>query len=228
MGKGKKGRPKKLFVERAKTSYESKELERLGLSPEPEQRDMILTFLGLVLEENKGARLVPEADEDQLFLRHFCDSLQPLLLFGFKRGAVTFDIGSSGGFPVFPVRIFRPDISFVLVEPNQKKFAFLERAKAELGFDNLNIVHGKAENIDLGHKADYVITRGTGTLHKFAQQAKPLLAKDGHMYMYKTKQFAAELEAMTPSRDGVKVNEIAQYDLGNVIHGLSLVSMIIL
>ena len=216
------------FLERAKQSYDYKELDRLGLTPEPEQREMILTYLSLVLEENNNAKLVPEADEPILFLRHFCDSIQPLLLFGFKKNAITFDLGSSGGFPVFPIRIFRPDLSFVLVEPNGKKAAFLEKAKSMFGFDNIEIIHGKIGDIESGRMADYVITRGAGTLHKFAQLAKPFLVAEGRMYKYKTKQFSAELDAMTPSRDGVKVSEIAQYDLGNAIHGLSLISMIVL
>jgi 16S rRNA (guanine527-N7)-methyltransferase len=211
---------------KTQSHYERSRLEgwRLG-----EQNDLFFIInIRFNTAINKAALLVPEADEDVLFLRHFCDSLQPLLLFGFKKGATALDIGPSSGFPIIPVRIFRPDISFTVVEPDKKKVAFLERVKTVLGFDNLEIIHGKAVSIKLEEKSDYVISRGAGSLHKFAQLAKTFLAKDGHMYTYKTKQFTAELEAMTPSRDGVKVREIAQYDLGNVIHGLSLVSMIVL
>jgi 16S rRNA (guanine527-N7)-methyltransferase len=215
------------FVERAKRTYESKELERLGLAPEPEQRDMILTFLSMILRENAAEKLVPAADEKHLFLRHFCDSIQSLLLFGFKRGALLLDIGSSGGFPLVPIRIFRPDLSYVIVEPNRGKAAFLERVRGALGFDNIEVFAGKAEGLSLERKADYVIGRRVGMLHKFAQTARPFLAEGGRVYAYKTKQFAAELNALTENkeRDGLTVREIAQYDLGGVAQGLSLVSM---
>jgi 16S rRNA (guanine527-N7)-methyltransferase len=214
------------FLKLAKQRYESKELERLGLSPEPVQRDLILAYLSLIFKGNKAAELLPEEDEKQLFLRHFCDSLQPLLLFGFKKGATVLDIGPSGGFPSIPIRLFRPDLSFMLIEPAQKKAEFLEEVKAELGLDNVEIYHGKAESTRPQKKADYVISRGVGTLQKFAQMARPFLAEDGHMYTYKTKQFAAELEAMTSNKtkDGIQISEIAQYDLGS-LRGLSLVSM---
>jgi len=215
------------FVERAKRAYESKELARLGLAPEPEQREMILTFLSLVLKENPAEKFVPEADEKHIFLRHFCDSIQPLLLFGFKRGALVLDIGSSGGFPVVPIRVFRPDLTYIVVEPSRSKAAFLEGVKEALGFDNIEIFAGKAEGLSLDRKADYVISRGAGMLQKFAQTARPFLAEGGRVYAYKTKQFAVELNTITENkeRDGLTVREIAQYNLGNVAQGLSLVSM---
>jgi 16S rRNA (guanine527-N7)-methyltransferase len=216
-----------VFVERAKRAFESKELERLGLAPEPEQREMILTFLSMVLRENAAEKLVPEADEKNLFLRHFCDSIQSLLLFGYKRGALLLDIGSSGGFPLVPIRVFRPDLSYIIVEPNRGKAAFLERVKGALGLDNLTVFAGKADGLSLDRKADYVIGRNVGMLHKFARTARPFLAEGGRVYAYKTKQFSAELNALTENkeRDGLTVREIAQYDLGGVAQGLSLVSM---
>ncbi len=215
------------FMERAKRIYEPKALERLGLAPEPEQRDMILTFLSMLLRENAAEKLVPEADEKHLFLRHFCDSIQSLLLFGYKRGALLLDIGSSAGFPLMPIRVFRPDLSYIIVEPNRGKAAFLDRVKDALGFDNMTIFAGKADGLSLERKADYVIGRNVGMLHKFAQTARPFLAEGGRVYAYKTKQFAAELNALTENkeRDGLTVREIAQYELGGVAQGLSLVSM---
>ena len=106
---------------RAKKAYELKELERLGLTPTMEQREQILTFICLLLKWNPVAGLVSKNDEEQLFLRHFCDSLQPLLLFGFKKNAFILDIGAGGGFPSIPIRIFRPDLSIVLTDSNRKK-----------------------------------------------------------------------------------------------------------
>ncbi len=216
-----------VFMERAKHTYEPKALERLGLAPEPEQRDKILTFLSMVLRDNAVEKFVPEAEEKQLFLRHFCDSIQSLLLFGYKRGALLVDIGSSGGFPLVPIRIFRPDLSYIIVEPNRTKAAFLERLVGALGFENMTVFAGKPEGLSLDRKADYVIGRNVGMLHKFAQTARPLLAEGGRVYAYKTKQFAAELNALTENkeRDNLTVREIAQYELGSVAQGLSLVAM---
>jgi 16S rRNA (guanine527-N7)-methyltransferase len=214
-------------MKQGKSRYEPKELERFGLSPDAGQRDAILAYLGLVLRDNKAAELVPEADVAQLFLRHFCDSVQLLLLFGFKKNATVFDIGSGGGFPAIPIRIFRPDLSFTLIESDGKKAEFLKEVKAALGLGNVEVLADKAENFSPVKKADYVISRGVGTLQKLAQLAKPLLAGDGRIYTYKAKQGTSDLDAVTKNKDkdGIKINEIAEYDLGSLIQGLSLVSM---
>jgi hypothetical protein len=66
-----------------------------------------------------------------------------------------------------------------------------------------------------------------GSLQKFALFAELLLAKDGHMYTFKTKNFVTELDSITTNKekDGVRIAEIAEYDLGNQILGLNLVSL---
>jgi len=215
------------FMERAKRSYELKELERLGLSPDLEQREAILTHLALVLQANKSADLIPEGDEDQIFFRHFCDSIQLLLLLGFKKNAVVLDIDSCGGFPAVPIGILRPDLTLILTESNRKRAAFLCELKAALKVNIMAVHANKPENIVLSKKVDYVITRRAGTLQKFALSARPFLSKDGRMYTYKTKSFTSELDTMTENkdRDGIRICEIAQYGLGGQMRGLHLVSM---
>jgi 16S rRNA (guanine527-N7)-methyltransferase len=218
----------KSYLSRAKDAYELKELERLGLTPDLDQRELILIFSCLLFKWNDVAGLISKNDEDNFFLRHFCDSLQPLLLFGFKKNARILDIGSGGGFPSIPIRVFRPDLTFCLVEANRKKATFLKEVKKELKFENMTIFNGRVEKLENEEqKFDYVISRGVGTLQKFSQMAKSFLAEDGHMYTFKTKQFVSELDFITVNKDkdGIKIREIAEYDLGNQISGLNLVSL---
>lgn len=218
----------KAYWNRAKDCYGLKELERLGLTPDMNQREQILTFISLLFKWNKVAGLVSKADEENLFIRHFCDSLQPLLLFGFKKNATILDIGSGGGFPAIPIRIFRPDLSIVLAESNKKKAAYLKEVKKELQVENISIFNGRVEKMkkpDGGF--DYVISRGLGSLQTFSDLGKPFLASDGHLYTFKTKNFSNELEYITNNKEkaGIKISEIAEYDLGNQIQGLNLVSL---
>jgi 16S rRNA (guanine527-N7)-methyltransferase len=218
----------KPLLNKAKACYDLKELERLGLSPDMNQREHILTFLCLLLKWNKVAGLISKSDEENLFLRHFCDSLQPLLLFGFKKNARILDIGSGGGFPAIPIRIFRPDLTMTLAESNRKKAAYLKEIKKELLLDNLTIFNGRVEKMPkIENGYDYVISRGVGSLVMLSQISKPFLAPEGHLYTYKTKNFVAELDVITSNKEkaGVKISEIAEYDLGNQIMGLNLISL---
>lgn len=219
----------KKYVSRAKKSYEQKELERLGLSPEPEQHEKLITFMALILKWNQAAGLVSPGDENNLFIRHFCDSLQPLLLLGFKKNAKALDIGSGGGFPSIPIKIFRPDISFVLAESNRKKCAFLEEVVDVLELENVEVFKGRCKRMEVPDpKFDYVVSRGLSSIIKFSQMAAPYVSNDGKMYTFKTKRFESELEEITRRKDeiGVCVSEIAEYDLGNNrIPGMMLISL---
>jgi 16S rRNA (guanine527-N7)-methyltransferase len=221
----------KPFIDRAKKIYELKELERLGLTPELVQRDMIILFMALLLKWNKAAGLVSPKDEENLFIRHFCDSLQPLLLFGFKKNARVLDLGAGGGFPSIPIRIFRSDLSFTLAESNRKKSSFLKEVKTKLALENVEVFSGRCEKIPKTAGCfDYVISRGVGSLRCFAQLSKPFITQEGRMYTFKSKQFHAELEEITSNKnkDGICIAEIAEYDLANQISGLNLVSLSLL
>jgi 16S rRNA (guanine527-N7)-methyltransferase len=219
----------KPFIKRAKEAYELKELERLGLTPDLEQRDKILTFMALLLKWNSATSLISKKDESAIFIRHFCDSLQPLLLFGFKKNASVLDIGAGGGFPSIPTRIFRPDLSFLLVESNKKKASFLKEIAASLELNNVEVYNRRVESYSQksDRKFDYVVSRGVGSLQVFSQLAKPYVNPDGHMYTFKSKKFTDELESITQNkqRDHVRIAEIAEYDLANHIFGLNLVSL---
>ena len=216
------------YMEQARECYELKQIERLGLSPDLDQRALILTFIALLLKWNKAAGLISSRDESCLFVRHFCDSLQPLLLFGFKKSATVLDVGAGGGFPSIPIRIFRPDLTFTLVESSTRKAAFLREVVQTLKMDNVSVHGGRLDRLTAPpRRFDYIMSRGVTGMQKFSQMAKPYLARDGRMYLYKTKQFAKELEAITANKekDGIRINEIAEYDLGNQILGLNLVSL---
>jgi 16S rRNA G527 N7-methylase RsmG len=105
---------------------------------------------------------------------------------------------------------------------------FLSQIKTDLLLDNIDVYSGRVEKMPVPEKGfDYVISRGLGTMQKFSMLARSFLAPDGHMYTFKTKQFSQELENITSSKekDGIKISEIAEYDLGNQIFGLNLVSL---
>ena len=216
------------YMNRAKECYELKEIERLGLTPDMDQRTLILDFLATLLKWNEAAGLISPKDEECLFVRHFCDSIQPLLLFGFKKNATVLDIGSGGGFPAIPIRVFRPDLSFVLAESNRKKASFLNEVIQKLKLENVSVFNGRVESMPVPEKKfDYVISRGVTTMQKFAQMAKPYVAKDGRIYSFKSKNFDQELQDITANKDreGIRINEIAEYDLGTLISGLNLVAL---
>jgi len=116
----------------------------LGLALSERQLDRLLAYAELLRRWNPRARLVSDRDLERLVARHLLDSLSALTA---VPGAAALeppallDFGSGGGLPGIPMAIARPDLTVTLVERQQRKARFLQRAGSELGLGNV-VVHG--------------------------------------------------------------------------------------
>ncbi|MCB1008049.1 MAG: class I SAM-dependent methyltransferase [Acidobacteria bacterium] len=71
--------------------------------------------------------LVGPAAAEEIFERHYAESLAALPLLPAEGGRLV-DLGSGAGFPGFVLAAVRPDLDVILVEPRQKRRAFLAAA----------------------------------------------------------------------------------------------------
>ncbi len=213
----------KKYYDIAKKDYQQKELERLGLTPEDEQHEQIVDFFALIYDEVEKSDLFPSEDKGQFFLKYFCDSIQPLLLFGFKHGATYLDIKAGVGMPSIPTAIFRPDLVMTLVEDDAQKREFLIEVVETLKLEKVTVV---ASLDDVEGEFENGIQRDCGTLQNFTRATKGFMEPDGRLYTYRTELFEQELSEITMAKEseGVCVSEIAEYDLANKIYGLNLVA----
>ncbi len=114
---------------------------------------------------------------------HLLDSLAVLPhLGGAKRLA---DIGSGGGLPGIPLAIARPGLQVALVESNQKKSAFQQQAKIELGLANVSVHCERVEAWQPEEKCDVVISRAFSDLAEFVKLSGHLLAEGGALLAMK-------------------------------------------
>ena len=114
------------------------------------------------------------------------DSLYPLSFINPFKNAL--DIGSGAGFPSIALAIARKDAEFILIEPNNKKFSFLQIIKIKLNLKNIIILKEKIENINLGvieSKVDLITSRALYKREKIIALGKNLLQNDGYFLLYK-------------------------------------------
>ncbi len=96
----------------------------------------------LLIKWQKVQNLVSRETLDDIWHRHFDDSLQILEYFP-ENTSIILDIGSGGGFPAVPLAIAMrgKSAAFHLVEANRRKVSFLRAVSREL---DLGLsVHGK-------------------------------------------------------------------------------------
>lgn len=152
-------------------------LAALGLDLPPAAQEKLLAYAALLGKWNKVYNLTALRDEQQVVSHHLLDSLAVLPhLGGAKRLA---DIGSGGGLPGIPLAIARPDLQVALVESNQKKSAFQQQAKIELGLANVSAHCERVEAWQPEEKYDVVISRAFSDLAEFVKLSGHLLAEGG-------------------------------------------------
>ena len=212
------------YMAPAKKDYQQKELEKLGLTPEDEQFLEIVNFMSHVNHEIAENDYLTKAAVGNIFIDHFIDSIQPLLLFGFKNEATLLILNSGVGFPAIPTAVFRPDLKITMVEENDAARAVLQRCIDVTGLKNLEVSPVGASEIESTY--DYVIERGAETLPKFAHKAKGLVTPGGRLYCFETEKFHEERSEITMDKEsvGVCVSEIAEYDLAMKHYGKNLVA----
>jgi 16S rRNA (guanine527-N7)-methyltransferase len=154
------------------------------------QWDALAAFKARVLEVNKHMNLTAITDDEGFAVKHIIDSftLLPFL----PRDASVIDIGSGAGFPGLVLRIMRDDLKITLLDSLRKRVNFLRETASELGFDDVECIHARAEE----HRESYDIctARAVSRLDKLVGYALPLVKKDGVFLAMKGHDVAEEIE----------------------------------
>ncbi len=138
--------------------------------------------------------------EDEVYLKHFYDSITPLFVFGtiFKDGASLCDVGAGAGFPSIPLKILKPTLRVTIVDSLAKRLTFLKELIAKLGLDNVELVHGRAEDVGQNklyrEKFDIVTARAVARMSVLSEYCLPLVKQGGYFVALKGPKAQAELD----------------------------------
>jgi len=118
------------------------------------------------------------------------------------------DVGSGAGFPGVPLKILAPEISLTLLEPRQKRAAFLQVLIAELGCTHSQVATSRLAELSGKPEAGYnwIVARGVGQFDDLITQAHDLLAPDGSFGFYLTEQQATS-KKIVEQRDGFEIKD---------------------
>ncbi len=119
---------------------------QLGLLLSPTQIDQMMRYLRELFRWNKKINLTAIRQEDEVIIKHFLDSLSPLTLLEPEADAHWIDVGSGAGFPALVLKIALPDLRITLVEPVQKKAAFLHHLIGLLGMRYVSVINARIEH----------------------------------------------------------------------------------
>ncbi len=159
------------------------ELKKIGINATEEQILKLEKFYELLIEWNKKINLTRIIEKEEVFLKHFYDSLTIVKVINLDDVTSLCDVGTGAGFPGIPLKIFFPHLKVTLVDSLQKRINYLNILIKELMLDDINAIHIRAE--DFNEKFDVVTSRAVANIEKLLTYTMHLLNEDGKMIAMK-------------------------------------------
>ena len=167
--------------------------------------DRARVFAQDLAEQGEERGLIGPLELPRLWTRHIlnCAIVAPLL-----RPGLVGDVGSGAGLPGLVLAIARPDVSFVLIEPMERRVAWLTEQIGSLGLANTIVVRARAEDVRLPQRLDQVTARAVSAFRTLIPLTAPLLRPGGQLVVMKGAGAQAEVDAA--------VKAIRKYRLDNI------------
>ena len=156
--------------------------------------------------------LIGPLEPPRLWTRHLLNSA--ILAPAIATGARVADIGTGGGMPGLVLAIVRPDASFKLIEPMERRCIWLNEQVQRLGLDNVEVKRGRAEEFHDAFEVDQVTARAVTALRKLVPLAAPLLRDGGELLLLKGESVQAEIEAAEKVLRKHRVHDVEVEELG--------------
>ena len=153
----------------------------------------VSAFERLLREHGETRGLIGPRELPKLWSRHLVNSAA---LSGFlpAAGAVA-DVGSGAGLPGIVLAALRPDLAFHLVEPMQRRIAWLEEVVEALELPNVELHRARAADLHGRLRVDAVTARAVAEIGKLAAWCLPLLGPGGRLLALKGRSAADEASA---------------------------------
>lgn len=168
-------------------------LSAMELSVSDGQQEQLLAFLALLSKWNRAYNLTAVRDERVMVSRQLLDSLS---LLSWVTTEHLLDVGAGGGLPGIPLAIVCPDKRFTLLDSNGKKTRFLNQCVLELGLDNVQVIHGRAEDCQPEQPFSQISSRAFTALDNLVNWCGELLATDGQFLAMKGQYPDDEVSAL--------------------------------
>lgn len=159
--------------------------------------------------------LIGPLEPARLWSRHILNSVlvAPLLL----QGGRVADIGSGAGLPGLVLAIARPDVDFVLIEPMERRIAWLEEQVSLLSLANVRVLRARAEEAAGDVVVDQVTARAVSALSKLLPLAAGLARSGGQLVLMKGSGVSTELDAAAKVVRRLRLTEVEIMTLGTGI-----------
>lgn len=201
------------------------ELTKLNIEVTPEKLDQLKEYASFLLEYNQHTNLTAIRDINEVYLKHFYDSLTIVKAINLKEVNTLLDIGTGPGFPGMVLKIIYPHLQITLMDSNNKKIGFLKALAQELNL-NVEIIYGRAEEFIVNRREyyDIVTSRAVASLDILAELSIPYVKTNG-LFVAMKSNYQEELQATLPilKKLDSKVEKIEKFSLPKTLANRAII-----
>lgn len=153
------------------------ETRKLGINLTEEQLNKLDQFYNLLIEWNEKINLTRITTKEDVYLKHFYDSLTLAKVIDLSTKETLCDVGTGAGFPGIVLKIVYPNLKITLVDALQKRVNYLNEIIKDLQLENIQAIHTRGE--DLHDKYDVVTARAVANIEKLLKYTMHLVNNTG-------------------------------------------------
>lgn len=194
-----------------------------------ESLEKLEAYRELILEYNKIMDITNITEHDEMYIKHFLDSLL-LEKTGLNFDNISLiDIGTGGGFPGVPLKINHPTINLTLLDSLRKRIRFLEDVIEKLNLSNTKPIHARAEEYarkkEYREKYDIATSRAVAELRTLVEYSLGYVKPGGYFIAMKGPNYQEEL---SNAKNAIKImcgklDNIIDYELPDNMGTRSLI-----
>ena len=163
------------------------EVKKLGINITEKELDLLDKYYHLLINWNEKINLTTITKEEDVYLKHFYDSLTLVKEIDFNKEIYLCDVGSGAGLPGIVIKIFFPNVKIKLIDSLQKRVNYLNEVIKELNLTNISAEHFRMEDYSKIHpeEFDVITARAVAHLGILAEISIKSLKINGNMVFMK-------------------------------------------
>lgn len=153
------------------------EIKKLDIELTKKQQSQLEKFYQLLIEWNKLINLTRITEKEDVYLKHFYDSLTIVKVIDLSKIDTLCDVGTGAGFPGIVLKIVYPNLKITLVDSLQKRINYLNQIIKELNLKDIKAIHTRGE--DYKETFDVVTSRAVANIETLVKYTMHLVNQKG-------------------------------------------------
>lgn len=196
------------------------ECKKISVELSEKQLEQFRVYYEMLVEKNKVMNLTGITEWDEVLEKHFLDSISLIRVVKLDHEVSVMDMGTGAGFPGIPLKIVFPELKVTLADSLNKRVMFLQEVIDTLRLENIEAVHGRAEDLAKHKKYreqyDLSVSRAVANLSTLSEYCLPFVKIGGQFISYKSGEIEGEVAESKSAVFllGGKIKDVVKFEVG--------------